>query len=230
MALSKTRVNRAGDRLVAWWNDALGDDEVLEEFLVVDEWRTAHAYPMRLCVPGLRNWVAGASSMGIPPAQRLKRMWRIIAKLDRHRRMKLARMQDIGGARAVLGGPLEVEAVAAKIHRYWDVQRVSDYRDRPRPDTGYRALHIMVDKRGRTVEIQLRTQRQHLWAEEIERADARLDLDLKDGEGPAELLEYFKKASDLLWLQEHARRPDSTFVSQFENLREQVRPYFEAKI
>jgi hypothetical protein len=226
--LSKSRVNRAGERLVAWLRDetTMSDEEAWDEYLIANEWREAHAYPMALCAPGLRNWVARVSTTGIPPAQRLKRMPRIVAKLDRHDGMKLARMQDIGGVRAVLGTPLEVDAVAAKISRYWEVARVSDYRDVARPDTGYRGLHLMVVKRGKVVEIQLRTERQHLWAEEIERIDARLGLKLKDGAGPADLIEYFRRASDLLWLQEQGRTPDRDFINTFGALRERVRSYF----
>jgi hypothetical protein len=167
----------------------LNDDQLWEEIVVIQEWRSEHAYPMALCVPSLRNWVARASSLGIPPGQRLKRMPRIIAKLARYDGMKLARMQDIGGVRAVLATPAEVTAVAAKIRSKWSVVRTSDYRDEPRSDTGYRALHLMVEKRSRVVEIQLRTQAQQLWSEEIERTDPRLELTLKDGLGPPELVE-----------------------------------------
>jgi putative GTP pyrophosphokinase len=232
--LSKTRVNKAGERMAAWWAGKLklSDDEMWDEYLVIDEWRQQHAYPIALCMPGLRNWVGGVSSLGTPPAQRLKRMRRILAKLARHEHMKLARMQDIAGARAVLGGPLEVEAVSAKIHRYWKPIRVSDYRDDPSPDTGYRALHLMVEKRDResdqlrVVEIQLRTQLQHLWAEEIERVDDRLGFQLKDGSAPADLVAYFREASDVLWMQERGQRPSARFVASFQRLRQQVRTYF----
>ena len=216
--------------MAEWWAtlpDEPYDPELMAaDFWTIDEWRRTHAYPMALCAPALRKWVARISTLGIPPAQRLKRLPRILTKLTRHPGMKLARMQDIGGVRAVLASPLEVDAVAAKINRHWEVVRPSDYRDTPRPDTGYRALHLMVVKRERVVEVQLRTQRQQLWAEEIERIDARLGLDLKDGEGPPELVEYFRKASDLLWMQEHAMRPDRDFIATFDGLREQVRPYF----
>jgi hypothetical protein len=228
--VSKTRVNHAGENMTRWWfgEPIPSRDELWEEYRIMDDWRASHAYPMALCAPGIRNWVGRVSSIGIPPAQRLKRMPRIIAKLARHKGMKLARMQDIGGVRAVLGSPLEVDAVAARVNRYWEVARVSDYRDVPRPDTGYRALHVMTVKRGRVVEIQLRTQRQQLWAEEIERVDDRLGLDLKDGQGPPELVEYFRKASDLLWLQEQGAKPDREFIRTFNGIREQVRPYFAA--
>jgi len=232
--LSKTRVNKAGERAAAWWQDTttLTDEELWMEVLVIEAWRQQHAYPMALCLPALRKWVARISSVGISPAQRLKRMPRIIAKLARHDGMKLARMQDVGGARAVLGGPLEVDALAARISQHWSIIRSSDYRDRPSGDTGYRALHLMVEKQDResgqlrVVEIQLRTQGQHRWAEEIERAADRLQFLLKDGLGPPDLVDYFRKASEVIHMQENQIAPTARFASNYDRLRRQVRKYF----
>ena len=47
-----------------------------------------------------------------------------------------------------------------------------DYVAKPKP-TGYRAMHVVVQQHDRLVEIQLRTYRQNVWADEVERwADA----------------------------------------------------------
>jgi ppGpp synthetase/RelA/SpoT-type nucleotidyltranferase len=64
----------------------------------------------------------------------------------------------------------EVEAVFAHIRSQWAVERVADWRPKGRPDSGYRALHVMVEKRDqiseqmRVAEIQLRTSSQQRWA------------------------------------------------------------------
>lgn len=158
MELSKKRVNRAGD----WLRDCAAgvepwDDERVEaEIAVIIAWRDEHADPLNLCIPDLQNWVEAESSTGIPPVQRLKRGPRMLEKLRRHPTMKLARMQDIGGARAVLGSLNEVDAVAQRIRGNWKVVREVDYCDTPREDTGYRALHVMVERDERVVEIQRR--------------------------------------------------------------------------
>jgi hypothetical protein len=52
---------------------------------------------MALAMPALRNRVARYSTLGPPPAQRLKRLIQIVRKLQRHEAMKLSRMQ--GGGR-----------------------------------------------------------------------------------------------------------------------------------
>lgn len=229
---SKTRVDKAGERLSGWMalRDRLTEQQLYEEVAVVRRWREQHAYPMTLAMPALRNWVARYSTLG-PPAQRLKRLIQIAHKLQRHEGMKLSRMQDIGGCRAVVDTPGEVEAIAAKIRQHWNPKRESDYRDAPRP-TGYRALHLMVEKRDnltgqpRTIEIQLRTMNQHIWAEEVARTGRRLGHGLQDGKGPDPLREYFRMASALLWLRESGRDVDEDFADRFSELREQVRPYF----
>jgi hypothetical protein len=159
---SKSRVNQAGERLRYWWEaDWEYDDREIfrADVAVLQAWRSQHAYPIRLCMPSLRNW-AQRHTTGPMPVERLKRQWRMVEKLARHPSMKLARMQDIGGARVVASTPGEVERVAA--------------------------------------EIQLRTELQHRWAEEVARVDDRLGFSLKDGVGPDELRTYFRMASDLL--------------------------------
>jgi hypothetical protein len=60
-------------------------------------------------------------------AQRLKRMNRILGKLQRMPGTKIARMEDIGGCRAVLANPAELDAVLRRIRRRWDVVRDRDY-------------------------------------------------------------------------------------------------------
>lgn len=233
---SKTRVNRAGERLANWWHSAEGltDDQLIEEVAIVRAWRRQHDYPLRLTMPSLRNWVDEESSLGVKPAQRLKRLPKIVNKLARHPGMKLARVQDIGGCRAVLANSEEVERMARRIRHRWKPIRVSDYRDRARPDTGYRALHLIVEKRDRRisgelrpVEIQLRTVDEHRWAEAVARTGGRLGYDLQDGEGPPELRRYFRMASDLLWLQAGGQPIDQDFRDRFEAAREQVRRYFQ---
>lgn len=61
-------------------------------------------------------------------------------------------------------------------------KRFSNYVDRPR-ESGYRAIHIVVVQNGRMIEIQLRTQRMHLWAELVENLSGLLGTNYKqDGD------------------------------------------------
>lgn len=122
-------------------------------------------------------------------SQRLKRMPRLIRKLDRKEGSKLARLEDIGGCRAVLATGQELERVHRRLKKRWagQIVRERDYIAEPK-STGYRAVHLVVLRDERRIEVQLRTTSQQAWADAIERADARLGMTLKDGEGPAEMV------------------------------------------
>lgn len=198
---------------------------VLAAFGVASAWRQTFAYPLSLVTPGVRNWVDRESEQMIV-AQRLKRMSQIIDKLHRLPTMRLSQMEDIAGCRAVLASNAEVEAVAARIEDKWDVRDRPDYREHGKPGTGYRALHYVIVRRERLVEVQLRTNRQHRWAEAVERTAARLGHNLKDGQGPPELVEYFLLASHVLAAEDRGEEVDEGVVAEFLKTREQVREYF----
>ena len=87
-------------------------------------------------------------------------------------------MQDIGRCRAILPDEESVRAVLRRIERRWTVvDEPYDYIARPKA-TGYRAIHVVVLRDGRQVEIQLRTPAQQAWAaqgESIEQAHPHRD-------------------------------------------------------
>lgn len=226
-AISKSRADRAGGTLRKYIFREEGEVGAAYAALeVARAWRSEHAYPLALVTPGVRNWVSQESSQ-VVVGQRLKRMPQMISKLDRFPSMRLSQMEDIGGCRAVLVTPAEVSAVGRRIERKWRVRYTNDYREEGKPGTGYRGLHYVVVRRGRMIEVQLRTLGQQQWAEVVERTASRLGYDLKDGQGPDNLITYFRAASDLIWLRETGQEPEAGLEAEFAELREQVRPYFE---
>lgn len=199
--LSKKQVKKAGDRLQKEYRGILElpPEQKLHDIGTVDRWRQLHADPLA--------WVTDALARRIEPiatqvvlAQRLKRMPQIIRKLARYETMKLDQMQDLGGCRAIFASLEEVDEAARLIRSYgsqrWTVHQTSDYRHDGRSDTRYRALHVVVLRSDRLIEIQLRTIRQHAWAEAVERVDALTDHHVKEGQAPEEFKEYFFLASD----------------------------------
>jgi hypothetical protein len=60
----------------------------------------------------------------------------------------------------------------------------------------------------------------------VERTALRTRFDLKDGDGPEELLRYFAMAAHGIALEEGSETPDEGFTEEFIELREQVRRYF----
>ncbi len=194
-----------------------------DAFGVLWEYRRTFRVPLQRVTVGIRQFVQRESTQ-VLVAQRLKRAPTIIDKLSRLPKMKVTRMEDIAGCRAVLpGGRGEIEGVLRRIEKNrWNVGRVRNYIKEPK-DTGYRAIHVVVVRDGRPVEIQLRTQPQHAWAAHVERAGAMRGEALKDGEGPPDLVEMYRMLAESLALSEEGKQPDMRFRTKF------VRAYQKAQ-
>lgn len=199
---SKTRIERAGDALREHQagGSSLSHDRLVEELTVVEAFRTAHAVPLTRVAANLRYYVAEASNGEFVVGQRLKRMATIRDKLDREPGMSLARMHDVGGCRAVLPSRSAVDQVLARLRqqRRWDLlPRTWDYVASPKPD-GYRAKHVVARKDGVLIEIQLRTEIQHTWAELVERLDRSLGTRLKTGQADPEVRGMLARGSAVM--------------------------------
>lgn len=230
---SKGAVDRAGVALRRWWDEWEPGDPLPAELTdLLFEFRVEFQTPMKKVTVGVRQFVSRECDPQVPitVGQRLKRAPQIVEKLSRHPKMKLSRMQDIGGCRAILqGGHDEVRRVAERIERNWIVKHRKHYTLEEPARSGYRALHIVVERDERLIEIQLRTPKQHEWAEAIERTDKRLKFELKSGHGPRDLLRYFRLAADGLAMEEAGQTPGLAFMSDFESARDLARPYFERR-
>lgn len=206
---TKSHINRCGRRLrdAATGKSWLSVEQVQHSIDVLTEFRNEHAYPMTKIRMGLTSMVR---TEGIDAAvtQRHKRIPRIIRKLQRYPTTTLAGLEDIAGCRVVVPLPQDLEALCRRIRKNWTADFTRDPRDyvrNPKP-MGYRAVHFIVRRDGRAVEVQVRTRMQQQWAEAVEALDSRRsDLSLKDGTGPDDIMEYFALAGEILYLSEHAR-------------------------
>jgi hypothetical protein len=95
-------------------------------------------------------------------------------------------------------------------------------------------LHLIVAKRMergseelRLVEVQLRTTTEHRRAETVMHTGNRLGFELQDAQGPTDLVEYFRLASDVLYAETRGDRLDDGLDGRFREIREKVRPYFQ---
>jgi hypothetical protein len=122
--------------------------------------------------------------------------------------MQLARMQDIGGLRAVV-------SLIARVRRLEDAYRRTkfdhtlapskNYIDEPKED-GHRGVHLIYRYtnprapayNGLSLELQLRTQLQHAWATAVETMGTFLGQALKSGQGEGQWRSFFEKASAAL--------------------------------
>jgi GTP pyrophosphokinase len=228
--ISKSAVNRAGESLRAQANGTQDDWDPDDATALVDIWRQAHSPALGWVTEAVGRRLSAITGRTVV-AQRLKRMPQIKKKLARYDKMNLARMQDIGGCRAILATPGAIDEVEGKIrgpaqHR-WPLRYRHDYREDGKPHTGYRALHLVVEREGYLIEIQLRTMRQHAWAEAVERATSLSDHNVKEGRAPDEILEYFRLTSDGFWTLDCDRRPTPRHVARCRRLHRAVERYLQ---
>ena len=198
---SRTQVNNAGKLLVKW--DSSSPKALLEAYEVLTNWRSSHGYPINTFQMTLRSRVANIDP-GAIVAQRLKRTPSIVNKLRRFPKMKLSTMQDIGGLRCIVGTQNQLDVLRGKYidsrHASFEHELVTErnYVDSPK-ESGYRSIHLVYryknrrapDFDGLLIEIQLRTQIQHLWATAVETVGTFLNQALKSSEGPDEWLSFF---------------------------------------
>jgi len=173
---------------------------------LAERWRACHAYPINTFQANLRGKLRSFGGEPIA-AQRLKRMPTIIDKLKRYPEMELARMQDIGGIRAILASVEDVYALASRfrdsLHLKHELIREYDYIKKPRDEDGYRSLHLVYkyrskrapDYNGLFLELQIRTRLQHVWATAVETMGTFLGQALKSRQGDKEWLDFFALVS-----------------------------------
>lgn len=235
---SRSKINKAGCILA---KDKANDISLEQARNLAERWRACHAYPINTFQSTLRRKLAKFSS-GPIVAQRLKRMPTIIDKLRRYPGMQLARMQDIGGVRAVLNSVDEVYNLATE---YKDARfkhaliNEKDYIQTPRDEDGYRSLHLVYkynNKRapqynGLLVELQIRTKLQHMWATAVETMGTFLGQALKSRRGDQEWLDFFALVScAFAHIEKTTPIPKHDGKSQEEVFREIVRANEELKV
>jgi ppGpp synthetase/RelA/SpoT-type nucleotidyltranferase len=217
---SKTKVDKAGRLFANQLENFARDpnlvlaeatiDQTREAIAVVEWWRSEHAKPLSRVAANLRYYVGEEGKPVV--AQRLKRVPTIAGKLLREPAMKLSRMADIGGVRALLPDQAAAYRVAGRLRKNWTITRFRDYVSEPKAD-GYRALHLINRHRGRSIEIQLRTPHQDAWANLVETLSRDAIPGLKFGQGPAELRDFLFDYAEIL------ARADLGLVSREEMLK-----------
>lgn len=214
-AYTPAEVNRAA-RIVS---DYITGDFFLENpnlpqsLVVVDNWRSAHTYPLNAIHMTLRNRARSIQPSGVVTAQRTKRLQSIVSKLIDRPEMKLTQMQDIAGCRVVLDhlpAVRELQRIYETLPTKHMFTGAKDYIDSPRA-SGYRSLHLKYRFHGTgktkdwndlKVEIQIRTQLQHRWATAVEAAGTFTKQALKSSKGEQDLLRFFALMSSVFAIRE----------------------------
>jgi ppGpp synthetase/RelA/SpoT-type nucleotidyltranferase len=222
---SKTRVRKAGETLIDF---APSYNDLSEAWRVMSNWRAAHAYPMHAMLITLRKKARDVHKHSVV-VQRLKRAPSIVNKLIRFDKMKLDRMQDIGGCRAVMQDSIHAERLLKAYKRSTTrhkLHNVVDYIDQPK-ESGYRGIHLVYKYNGSQtqfknllIEIQLRSKIQHAWASAVEIIDTFTGQALKASQGETDWQEFFKYVSAEFSRLES--KPIGTHVDGIDTLKEAI--------
>ncbi len=172
--------------------------DIRDAFLIANDWRDAHAFPMRSIHFSIRYHMRANNLEGVTAA-RLKRMQAIRRKL---RRIGLGfdQIQDLGGCRVILSNIADARTLIAILREKIpsDIFKEADYISKPKKD-GYRSHHLILSFRrpkktpydGKRIELQVRTQIQHSWATAVEAVGLYRGEQLKNNHGDANWLRLF---------------------------------------
>ncbi len=220
---SPSQVKKAGVILRRTWRgDRELDDKFWTAYDVLVAYRAAYVNALASANMGLRRMVR-TEQCQVEVSQRLKRIPTILDKLIREPTLPLSSMQDIGGVRAVLGSIDEVRRVEARVKKNRALLGYADYIVKPR-SSGYRAVHLIVEYQGRSIEIQLRTRMMHEWAITVERLSGRLGQNLKkDGEHAIQAL--MSAISRAMAIEEQGGTVDVALLDEIDTLRARANPY-----
>jgi len=207
---SKGQIDRAGQLLARPTAHEIGPEhmkvypDLAQATAILNNFRASHLYPINTFQATLRNRLQKVDKKALV-GQRLKRSPSVLSKLQRSPSMRLSRMQDIGGLRAVVS----TIAQARKLEGMYragglqhDLDSSKDYIQQPKPD-GYRSIHLVFKYKnaavpeydGLRLEMQIRTKLQHEWATAVETASTFLGQALKAGQGDDEWKDFFLACS-----------------------------------
>lgn len=203
---SKSKIDKAGEMLKS---AVISDDERIKSLKVLSSWRTAHALPLDTFAKILKLRAAKVNA-SFTVAQRLKRTPSVLLKLKNHKTMRLSAMQDIGGVRVILETTemvYELLKLYKKSKSKHTLFSLDDYVQEPKKD-GYRSIHLIYKLKkdpSLFIEIQLRSQLQHIWATAVEVFGTLRSSSFKSGQGNSRWLEFFELLSSIFALKE--KRP-----------------------
>jgi ppGpp synthetase/RelA/SpoT-type nucleotidyltranferase len=170
--ISKTQIDQLGDRLrKAPLSEA--------DLGILDDYRKSFGVAYEEVVRAIRG------KLNLEPTGRpAKSTSSIIEKLHRES-IRLSQMQDIAGCRVVVADIQKQNNVVERLRKVFPSASVVDRRIHP--SYGYRAIHVIIKKLEKAIEVQIRTELQHGWSEFSEKLSDKIDPSIKYGGGDKEI-------------------------------------------
>lgn len=166
--LTKTQADRLGDRLKK--------GNITEADLrLLDAYRRSFTEAYEIVVGAIRRELA------LEPTGRPAKSTISISDKLRRESIRLTQIQDIAGCRLTVSDIFKQDEVVQSLSKLFENVTIVDRRQKP--SHGYRAVHVIVQHSGKLIEIQVRTELQHLWAELSEKFSDIIDPAIKYGGG-----------------------------------------------
>lgn len=172
MELTKSRIDRLGDRLK---KGAITEDDLR----LLDQYRRSFSEAYEFVVETIRR------ELKLAPTGRPAKSTTSISDKLRRESIRLTQIQDIAGCRLIVADVANQDAVVTSLKGLFENATAIDRR--AKPSHGYRAVHVVVNSSGKLIEIQVRTELQHLWAELSEKLSDIEDPAIKYGGGKEEI-------------------------------------------
>lgn len=188
---SKTQIDRLGDRLK---KGAFEKTDLIS----LDSYRRSFGPAYETVVQTIRDVIKLE-----PTGRPAKSTNSLIEKLKRES-IRLTQVQDIAGCRAVVPDITKQDVVVDSLMNAFPKANVVDRREKP--SYGYRAVHVIVEISGKTVEIQVRTSFQHIWAEISEKYADLYGSEIKYGGGEPNIRSTLEQLSKLVAVYEDIER------------------------
>jgi putative GTP pyrophosphokinase len=205
--ISKRKIDQIGEILKR------GGSLNKEEQLTLLNWRNSFASTLDYYHLKLKT-IAEPSIM-LTLSRRLKRIESIQIKLKRFSSMRLSTLQDIAGLRLVVKDENSLMNTFTQLRGLstrHKLKRLDDYHNNPKND-GYRGIHLVYQKEDvGMVEIQLRTELEHVWATAVETYGELQNTSFKTGEGEERWKGFFMLLSSYFAIKENCM-PINEYVS-----------------
>lgn len=196
--VSKRKIDKIGDKL------KLGKTLEASELRHLLKWRNSFTATLDYYYNKLKAKISEDDVVIV--ARRLKRVESIQIKLERFTTMRLSALQDIAGLRVVLNDENALDRAYTQIRGAGGrnpLKRLDDYHNTAKGD-GYRGMHLVYQtESSNLIEIQLRTELEHIWATAVETYGQLQSTSFKTGEGDQEWKKFFKILSSYFAIKEN---------------------------
>ncbi len=204
--LSKTQIDRLGDRLK---KGSPSDDDLR----LLDDYRRSFGPAYDFVIGTIRE------KLHLEPTGRPAKSTSSITEKLRRESIRLSQVQDIAGCRVTVADVFTQDHTTATLCATFPETRVMDRRINP--SHGYRAVHVIITTQRVSVEIQIRTALQHLWAELSERLADVVDLNIKYGTGDQQVNDFLTSESDFIATLEELERDPILSDKEVQSSRRQ---------